>query len=216
MQCQARSRRISSFRVWQPKVPRPRKIDRAAVEKACLTVKGKEIFLCHLAQKEETLSARCELLKKTATGQTDESQLSKLLEEREFTRKEFWFTERELFAQRMALPVSPLRRAYHLWRSQPARYLHPDLTENCAGQSGCCAGRIYIADRPYAAGHCTVECGCCAKTRGFDLGDHRDNNDRRDNNRACAIFNAPVHPSPNNDYYRRIMRAHMFGLGSGP
>ncbi|CAG8237562.1 unnamed protein product [Penicillium salamii] len=67
-------------------------------------------------------------------------------------------------------------RAFLLWRSQTEWYMHPHLVEMCAGLQGCCArgcgcctNRKIDPSRTLGVGHCTVECVCCQRTRGFEL-----------------------------------------------
>lgn len=54
--------------------------------------------------------------------------------------------------------------------------MHNFLVQDCAGKGGCCGRDCgYCVNHPIAqsrklgVGHCTMECGCCAKYRGFDL-----------------------------------------------
>jgi hypothetical protein len=55
--------------------------------------------------------------------------------------------------------------------------MHQYLVQDCAGKGGCC-GRdcgccinrpADLDTRKLGVGHCTVECGCCNKARGFEL-----------------------------------------------
>jgi hypothetical protein len=54
--------------------------------------------------------------------------------------------------------------------------MHQVLVEDCARKQGCCSrGCGCCVDRPVhgnrqsAVGHCTLECKCCRKARGFEL-----------------------------------------------
>ena len=67
-------------------------------------------------------------------------------------------------------------RAFKLWRSHPRWYLHSSLVEECAGRQGCCArgcgccqNRKLPSSRSLGVGHCTFECACCRKARGFEV-----------------------------------------------
>ncbi|CAG7933918.1 unnamed protein product [Penicillium olsonii] len=67
-------------------------------------------------------------------------------------------------------------RAFNLWRSHPRWYLHSSLVEECAGRQGCCArgcgccqNRKLLPSRSLGAGHCSLECACCRKARGFEV-----------------------------------------------
>lgn len=191
-------------------------LDRDLPNDLCRQLMNRETRLSQLAQREEILSERHQSLKMTSNSEEDKAQLSKLYQNLEQTRKEYWFTEREVFTKEALLPVSPLRKAYHLWRSDPTWYLHPHLVADCVGNGGCCGrdcgcceARLHIADKRRGAGHFTAECGCCAKSRGFDL------HVPADGKRAHEIYNAPIKRSLNDDYYKRIMRAYIFGTRSG-
>lgn len=67
-------------------------------------------------------------------------------------------------------------RAFKLWRSHPQWYMHRALVEECAGRQGCCArgcgcclNRKMLPSRSLGVGHCTLECACCRRARGFEV-----------------------------------------------
>ena len=67
-------------------------------------------------------------------------------------------------------------RAFKLWRSHPQWYMHRALVEECAGRQGCCArgcgcclNRKLLPSRSLGIGHCTLECACCRRARGFEV-----------------------------------------------
>lgn len=89
---------------------------------------------------------------------------------------EYWWLEREWWLYRSNFSKGPLTKGFELWRSNPRWYMHPVLREDCAGRGGCCSrgcgccmARANDLARPLGHGHCTVECGCCRKARGFDF-----------------------------------------------
>lgn len=192
-----------------------KKIDRTLPGKLCDQLMNREVRLRQLAQWEEVLSERYQALKMQPSGEENERRLTELSHTLESTRKEYWFIEREIYAKEASLPVRPLRKAYRSWRSNPAWYLHPYLVDRCVGFGGCCSRdcgccerRLDIADRRRAVGHCTANCGCCAKSRGFDL------EDPVDAKRIVELYNQPVQPGPNDDFYNQLSRAYFFGIGS--
>ncbi|KAJ5793746.1 hypothetical protein N7457_000345 [Penicillium paradoxum] len=67
-------------------------------------------------------------------------------------------------------------RGFTLWRSHPQWYMHRSLVEECAGRQGCCArgcgcclNRKVLPSRSLGVGHCTLECACCRRARGFEV-----------------------------------------------
>ncbi|CAG8241469.1 unnamed protein product [Penicillium salamii] len=54
--------------------------------------------------------------------------------------------------------------------------MHRELVESCASRQGCCArgcgcctNRRVDPSRSLVIGHCTIECACCRKARGFEV-----------------------------------------------
>ncbi|CAG7972623.1 unnamed protein product [Penicillium salamii] len=88
---------------------------------------------------------------------------------------QYWRLSQQWWSSRSGLSHCQLR-AFTLWRSQSDWYMHPSLVECCAGRQGCCArgcgcctNRKVDPSRSLGIGHCTVECACCRKARGFEV-----------------------------------------------
>ncbi|CAG8924277.1 unnamed protein product [Penicillium salamii] len=88
---------------------------------------------------------------------------------------QYWRLSQQWWSSRSRLSHVQLR-AFTLWRSQSDWYMHPNLVEFCAGRQGCCArgcscctNRKVDPSRSLGIGHCTVECSCCRKARGFEV-----------------------------------------------
>lgn len=196
-------------------------IDRNGVKTETLEKLMTEIFriewrLRELAQREEGLKERYLSLKLAASSQEDRKQLSAWLEELEAIPKEYWLLERQLYEQEALLPRGGFLRAYSSWRSNPKWYLHPVLVNDCAGKGGCCGRgcgccekRGQAMDRRRSAGHCAVECRCCAKSRGFDVVDTKNTMANHDH---CLSV---VRDQSNTTHLWRFHQAYYFGIGSG-
>lgn len=99
-----------------------------------------------------------------------------LYQELDGLSKEYWWLERKWWWCRGNFTSGPLTRAFELWRSHPRWYMHPVLREDCTNKGGCCGrgcgccvNRAISPARQLGHGHCTVECACCRKARGFDF-----------------------------------------------
>ncbi|KAJ5247259.1 hypothetical protein N7468_002242 [Penicillium chermesinum] len=88
----------------------------------------------------------------------------------------YWFLERRWARIKASLGDIPFSRGIDLWRSDPRWYMHRALREDCATKGGCCGRmcgcclRRENLEKPFAGGHCTVECYCCKKTQGRQSG----------------------------------------------
>ena len=88
----------------------------------------------------------------------------------------YWFLEQKWWCYHSCLADRHQLRAFDLWRSHPKWYMHRVLVEDCASRHGCCArgcgcclNRTIDPRRGLGVGHCTFECGCCCRARGFDV-----------------------------------------------
>ncbi|CAG8004825.1 unnamed protein product [Penicillium salamii] len=88
---------------------------------------------------------------------------------------QYWHLSQQWWSSRSGLSHGQLR-AFTLWRSQSDWYMHPSLVECCTDRQGCCArgcgcctNRKVDPSRSLGIGHCTVECACCQKARGFEV-----------------------------------------------
>ncbi|CAP99657.1 Pc22g23690 [Penicillium rubens Wisconsin 54-1255] len=113
--------------------------------------------------------------------------------------KRYWLLERQWWEARNSFVEGPLIRAFDLWRSHPLWYMH----EFCSRiVCGCCVDRNIDKTRQLGAGHCTIECGCCRQSRGFDL-------TKSEKKKLLKDF----HVMDDNSLYReRINRVSIWGL----
>lgn len=89
--------------------------------------------------------------------------------------KKYWLLSQRWWYCRSDLEDLQLR-GFILWRSHPQWYMHRMLVEECAGRQGCCArgcgccvNRKMLPSRSLGVGHCTLECACCRRARGFEV-----------------------------------------------
>lgn len=196
--------------------PKEDKIGPAVVITLCAKITNIEDCLRSLAQREEDLRERYSSLMQRAISKEDKEQLSKWLEELEEIPRKYWVLERGLYQREAGIPRGSLLRAYNLWRSYPKWWLHPDLINDCAGRGGCCGRacgccerRGQAVDRRRSVGHCTLNCGCCVKSRGFDA---RDTNDDL---KKLEIAHRALEKQNKHTYSHRMLRNYFFGIGSG-
>lgn len=90
----------------------------------------------------------------------------------------YWFLKQKWCYTRSSVRFGYLGRGFDLWRSHPRWYMHYVLVEDCATRGGCCArvcnccvDRKIPDTRQLGVGHCTLECGCCRRDRGFEISD---------------------------------------------
>lgn len=172
------------------------------------------IMLRQITQEEENVSEMYGALKSETTTEENKMQLSKWLQRLEDLSRQYWFHERDLYQLESRFPAGSYRRAYDAWRSNPKWYLHPDLSNDCAGRGGCCGRdcgccetRHELPGRRRGAGHCTAECGCCAKARGFDLTD-------KEKERVFGSFWRAFSDPKDITFSRRYGLAFFFGVES--
>lgn len=79
---------------------------------------------------------------------------------------------RTIYEYESMLP-SPVKKTYESLRKNPKWYMREELITDCKGRDGCCSrgcGCCALrASHSYkkGVGHCTVECICCVRYRGF-------------------------------------------------
>lgn len=179
-----------------------------------------ELSLRYHAQREESLLQDYQSLKPNASDKEDKEKLATYLEELKTCSKSYWFGERHLCALEAMIPPDPLRRAYDTWRSNPKWYLHPHLVKDCADnggccsrQCGCCQKRALNTERRRGIGHCTIDCACCSKARGFELEDsERKKIIKSSFERLEKVVNGRVESDFHKTYFYRFMRAYFFGI----
>ena len=164
----------------------------------------------HLFRAEEDLR---ELVQKEATFRLDTSgeSIQEVRNILEALNKKYWKLEQIWWQCYSSLMDGHQRRAFDLWRSNPKWYMHATLVEDCANKKGCCSRgcgccsrREASASRPLGVGHCTVECSCCQKFRGFEVSE--DTKIALRNNFDSLLYDA---------YGHRLVRVAMWGLVGG-
>lgn len=109
---------------------------------------------------------------------TDEdiAQLEPCLQELEELNAKYLEYEKEMSQLYMHKPDAAVVRAYEANQQHELRYQATNLQIICAARGGCCASerRCKWCMKPRNThresmrfGHCTVECGCCLRYRGF-------------------------------------------------
>lgn len=88
--------------------------------------------------------------------------------------KEYWRLESTYNALEAACPSEPARRAYASVRRDPRWHLSNFwIRRDCARRGGCCGRRCQCCENPPESnrmkgwGHCTSQCNCCYRARGF-------------------------------------------------
>ncbi|KAJ5901900.1 hypothetical protein N7495_002428 [Penicillium taxi] len=157
-----------------------------------------EIRLLEITQRQEALE---EQLAKQYNGQSLKKEIAWL-------SQESWLHKRKWWCIKSSFQDGPLMRGIQLWRSHPNWYMHRVLYEDCVGRGGCCergcnccVNRQFSKEGRFATGHCTVECSCCAKARGFELSTQQKDNLR-------GIFSL----SHCSGYTKRMWYASLLGL----
>lgn len=167
-----------------------------------------ELALRENTQREIALKAK---MGELGEDSTDVTTAEDLQEELLALSKEYWSLERLWWEIRSSFPEGTLTRGIDYWRSQPKWYMHRVLWEDCIGRGGCCGRDCGCCSNrqskhKFAAGHCTVECFCCEKARGFPL-------DPEQKSRIQSIFRPSNENTRPYDY--RIKLASLLGLTPG-
>ncbi|KAJ5172995.1 hypothetical protein N7492_005588 [Penicillium capsulatum] len=180
------------------------------IEDALINLFLGDHFLRLLVQSEECLCEEYEYLREHADD--SEAERNELLDMLEHVSRTYRQSERQLFWYKSMIPKGPISRALDISRANPTWYLHPELIKDCVVQGGCCGRSCRCCEkreekpgREWGMGHCTIECGCCAKTQGSNL---MTIDEKIENFRAkwYALSNRS-----DRSYYQRIMRAFITG-----
>lgn len=168
-----------------------------------------EVALRENTQREMALKEKIGHLSKEDTYVTV---LQDLQEELSTLSTEYWTLERRWWEIRSSYDDGPLTRGIDFWRSQPKWYMHQVLVEDCMGRGGCCGRDCGCcshrqSERKFAVGHCTVECSCCERARGFAL-------DPEQKSQIRESFKLD-YKSIRAWYYNRIKTASLLGLMAG-
>ncbi|CAG8075656.1 unnamed protein product [Penicillium salamii] len=91
-------------------------------------------------------------------------------------QEKYWQLSQQWWRWRFSLEPGSQERAFELWRSHPRWYMHRDLIKECTSRQGCCSrdcgccvNRKVDESRHLGVGHCTLECACCERARGFKI-----------------------------------------------
>jgi len=168
-----------------------------------------EMQLFATAQREIFLKEEIERLDKGSTGH-DQKQLQKWTEELVLLDQEYWRVERILYTAEANGKRGPAKAAYLSLRKRPGWHLDSKwLREDCAKRGGCCGRKCKCCEKPPAShrirgwGHCTSQCACCYRHRGFELTD-------ADQKLSQPEFD--LSGILGNPYSLSIFRAYIWGL----
>lgn len=88
--------------------------------------------------------------------------------------EQYWRLERVYNVLEGSCPSEPARRAYFSARRDPRWHLsNAWLRRECALRGGCCGRKCGCCEKPPPSsrlkgwGHCTAQCKCCYRARGF-------------------------------------------------
>lgn len=175
-----------------------------------------DLMLRYSVQRDEYLKQKCEKLKLKEKTKGEEKQLQQYISLRKVCSMGYWRDEQRLYKLESLLPAGPFRRAYDTYRSNPKWYLHPDLRNDCAGRGGCCGRQCGCCEkreptprRRRGVGHCTIECGCCAIARGFEILPSTTDGTWLEVTKGLV---AELGNTDNKTYYARYMRAFFIGI----
>lgn len=96
--------------------------------------------------------------------------------------QEYWRAHRKLWIAEDGINSRYATRAFAFQRKKIDWYLSKELSEDCAGQGGCCGRTCGCCERPWKIdglriegmqdrGHCTSACSCCLNSHGLDGND---------------------------------------------
>jgi hypothetical protein len=133
--------------------------------------------LRHITQLEECLLEQVQDLAGKETTSLEKQRLQDLQRQLEGLRKNYWKLEYGWLESRDRLK-GPVLRGFIECRSNLRWYLSDTLRRRCAELGGCCGRGCQCCEnrsthinsaRKVGVGHCTFDCGCCSKARGFDF-----------------------------------------------
>jgi hypothetical protein len=133
--------------------------------------------LRRITQSEEYLLQLVQELAGKQTTPLEEKRLYDLQQRLRVVKKSHWNLQRDWFVLRDQL-IGSTRRGFIECRSNLRWYLSDTLRRRCEEWGGCCSRGCQCcesrsahtnSERKLGAGHCTVDCGCCSKARGFEF-----------------------------------------------
>lgn len=133
-----------------------------------------DIRLREIVQREMLLQEEHQQL--ATTPHPNQVELYVYSKELVLLQEQYWRLERVYNALEASCPSEPAKRAYFSVRKSPHWHLLNDwLRKDCANRGGCCGRNRKCCERPPSPsrlkgwGHCTSQCKCCYRARGFAM-----------------------------------------------
>ncbi|OJJ45688.1 hypothetical protein ASPZODRAFT_143574 [Penicilliopsis zonata CBS 506.65] len=168
-------------------------------------------------QREEYLKEETRRLQERVCTPENKIQLEEWDAQIKELQRRYWKEEREWYRCESLCPPGPQKRGFHAWRATTDWYHHSALRYHCAGRGECCGRSCGCCERRgieatgrtrLAVGHCTVECGCCMRDRGFDLTAE----EKKEQHEAFGVMLR----RPNDAFVERIVAVNIWGIIRGP
>jgi hypothetical protein len=133
------------------------------------------IQLAKTVQREQFLEGETRRLM-MSMGPENKRELEDLDDELKALNRKYWRLEKELYILEENCLMQSLRRVYGSLHSQHGWHLISQwLRNDCIRRGGCCGRSCQCCEKPPGSnrlkgwGHCTLECACCNRFRGFKL-----------------------------------------------
>jgi hypothetical protein len=168
-----------------------------------------EIRLRETTQRESYLK---ELIQYQQSYRTvdEKSRLEALIEELISLDRDYRNLEQSYVAVIAKCPEGSMKSAYLSFRRQPQWHMMSQwLRQDCANRGGCCGRACQCCEnlpdprRVKGLGHCTEQCGCCHRARGFSVTEE-------DRERMNPHFDLTA--NPRTAYSREMFLAHIWSL----
>jgi hypothetical protein len=144
-------------------------------------------------------------------GSREKKKIRALHDEAIKLKQQYWRLDKKAYILEEECPFASLMKGYKSLHSQYGWHLISDWLRDdcdkrgeCCGRScKCCSEKPPAQDRLKGWGHCTIECGCCNRVRGFELG-------KKDEKLFQPDFN--ISKWETRPYSSSIWRAYTWGL----
>lgn len=140
------------------------------------TIIEANIGLAEIVQREQFVKEEIDRLM-ASPGSQEKKRIRKLHEEACKLKQKYWRLDRMAYILEGRCPMTILMDGYQALHRQYGWHLISDwLRNDCIRRGGCCGRSCKCCSRPTTQnrlkgwGHCTIECGCCNRCRGFELG----------------------------------------------